>query len=62
MRVLIERFIISSTPAWRVLLAVFASVPFFVIVLVGHGAALATPEIRNGLNLGAMWFLQGVFG
>lgn len=62
MRVLIERFIISSTPAWRVLLAVFSSVPFFVIVLIGHGLALATPEIRNGLNPGVMWFLQVVFG
>lgn len=61
MRALIERFIISSTPAWRALLAIFASVPFFVIVLIGHGLALRTPEIRNGLNLGAMWFLQGVF-
>ncbi|MBI5924503.1 MAG: diguanylate cyclase [Aquabacterium sp.] len=61
MRVLIERFIISSTPAWRVLLAVFASVPFFMIEFMVHGWGLAMPEIRAGLNPGVMWFLQGVF-
>ncbi|MGC4061949.1 MAG: GGDEF domain-containing protein [Aquabacterium sp.] len=55
---LLERFIISSTPAWRVLLAVFAATPFFLITLAGHGWALATPEIRNGVNLGVVIGLQ----
>lgn len=60
MRVLLERFIISSTPAWRVLLAVFSSTPFFLIVLFGHGWALAAPAIRAGLNPDVMLMLQAV--
>jgi len=59
MRELLERFIISSTPAWRVLLAVFASTPFFLIELTAHGVALATPEMRSALNTGVMWLFQG---
>jgi diguanylate cyclase (GGDEF)-like protein len=57
---LLERFIISSTPAWRVLLAVFASTPFFMVILVGHGLALGTPEIRAGLNPGVIVVLQAL--
>lgn len=60
MRVLIERFIISSTPAWRVLLAVFAATPFFLIVLLLHGWAMGVPEIRAGLNAGVLYFSQSV--
>jgi len=59
MRELLERFIISSTPAWRVLLAVFASTPFFLIELAAHGVALGTPEMRSALNPTAMWLFQG---
>lgn len=59
MRELLERFIISSTPAWRVLLAVFASTPFFLIELAAHGVALGTPEMRSALNPTVMWLLQG---
>jgi len=59
MRELLERFIISSTPAWRVLLAVFASTPFFLIELAAHGVALGTPEMRSALNPTAMWLLPG---
>lgn len=55
---LLERFIISSTPAWRVLLAVFAATPFFLITLAGHARALATPEIRAGVNDGIVIALQ----
>lgn len=58
MRELFERFLISSTPASRVLLAVSASTPFFLIVLVGHGLGLASPTIRGGLNTGPMWLMQ----
>lgn len=59
MRELLERFIISSTPAWRVLLAVFSSTPFFLIELAAHGVALGVPEMRSALNPTAMWLLQG---
>lgn len=59
MRELLERFIISSTPAWRVLLAVFASTPFFLIELAAHGVALGSPEMRSALNPDVMWLLQG---
>lgn len=51
MHVLLERFIISSTPAWRVLLAVFFSAPFFVILLVLLTLALGDPGVRAGLNV-----------
>lgn len=60
MRELFERFIDSSTPASRVLLAVSTSTPFFLVVLVGHGLGLASPDIRSGLNTGPMWLLQGM--
>jgi diguanylate cyclase (GGDEF)-like protein len=50
MYVLLERFIISSTPAWRVLLAVFFSTPFFVAVLVAGWLGVGVPEIRAGMN------------
>lgn len=60
MRVLLERFIISSTPAWRVLLAVFASTPFFLVFLLAHGWAMVTPAIRAGMNPDVMLMLQGV--
>lgn len=59
MRVLLERFIISSTPAWRVLLAVFASTPFFLIEFATHAVALATPEMRSALNPLPVWLFQG---
>lgn len=50
MRVLLERFIISSTPAWRVLLAVFAAIPFFIILVAAFGYALVDPDIRAGIR------------
>lgn len=59
MRALLERFIISSTPAWRVLLAVFSSTPFFLIEFATHGVALMTPEMRSALNPVPLWLLQG---
>lgn len=62
MREVIERFIISSTPAWRVLLAVGASVPFFLIILVGHGLAMRSPDISAGVDLGVMRAIQWLVG
>jgi diguanylate cyclase (GGDEF)-like protein len=55
---LLERFIISSTPAWRVLLAVFAAGPFFLITLAGHAKAMAIPEVRAGVNDGVVVGMQ----
>jgi diguanylate cyclase (GGDEF)-like protein len=49
MHVLLERFIVSSTPAWRVLLAVFFSTPFFVLVALAAWLALGLPEVRAGM-------------
>jgi diguanylate cyclase (GGDEF)-like protein len=51
MQMLLERFIISSTPAWRVLLAVFCSTPFYVITLLALCLALWVPEVRQGLDV-----------
>jgi diguanylate cyclase (GGDEF)-like protein len=61
-REVIERFIISSTPAWRVMLAVGASVPFFLIILVGHAHALQSPEISRGLNTTLLACMQWMLG
>jgi diguanylate cyclase (GGDEF)-like protein len=60
MRALIERVVISSTPTWRVSLAVFAATPFFIILFIAHGMALADPEIRLALHVPSVVFLQGV--
>lgn len=60
MRELFERLLVSATPASRVLLAVWASTPFFVIVLLAHGWALTSDEVRAGLNAGPMWALQAL--
>jgi diguanylate cyclase (GGDEF)-like protein len=54
MHVLLERFIVSATPAWRVLLAVFFSVPFFASVLVPGWLALGEPELSVGMNVPAI--------
>lgn len=59
MNELLERLIISSTPTWRVLLAVFASTPYFVIVMLAFGLALQTPAIRADLNMGPMLWMEG---
>lgn len=59
MQLFLERFIVSSTPSWRVLLAVFSSTPFFLVVLVGHGLALNTPGMQEALNPWALWPLEG---
>ncbi|MDO9235203.1 MAG: GGDEF domain-containing protein [Aquabacterium sp.] len=61
MRQLLERFIISSTPSWRVLLAIFAATPVFLVVVLGHWLAFRIPEIKSALNMGLMWALDGVF-
>lgn len=58
MQVFLERFIISSTPTWRVLLAVFSSTPFLLVVLVGHALALGTPGMREALNSAVLWPLE----
>lgn len=55
---LLERFALSSTPAWRVLLAVFFAAPFFVIIFLAHGWALLTPEVSVALRTPYMWGLQ----
>ncbi len=60
MNSLLERFALSSTPAWRVLLAVFFAAPFFVAILVAHGWALATPAVSSALRTPFMWGLQAL--
>jgi diguanylate cyclase (GGDEF)-like protein len=62
MRRLIDRIFDQLTPVSRVQVAVWSSTPFFIIVLVGHGLALGSPEIRAGLQPGPMLALQGLIG
>jgi diguanylate cyclase (GGDEF)-like protein len=50
MQVMLERFFVTSTPAWRVLLAVFFATPYTLLVLLAVALALHSPEIRAGLN------------
>lgn len=60
MRDFFERILVSSTPASRVLLAVWSSTPFFVIVLALHGWALLTPAVSASLHMPSMWGLQAL--
>lgn len=60
MRRQLERILDDFTPNARVLAAIWSSTPFFLIYLTVHAFALATPEIRQGLNVGAMIGLQAV--
>lgn len=53
-----ERIFDELTPNARVLAAIWSSTPFFLIYLGVHGYALASAEIREGLNVGAMIGLQ----
>lgn len=52
MRALLERLLVSSTPARRVLLAVGASVPFFLLMGVVHRQAAREPFMAAALNVG----------
>lgn len=58
MRDFIERLLTSSTPAARVLLAVWASTPFFLMMLVAHGWALSSESVGGGVRPVPMWGLQ----
>ena len=58
MRLALESLFDQLTPAARVLVAVWASTPFFLIVLVGHGYALSEPSIREGLTPSVVFALQ----
>ena len=60
MREFLVRLFVSSTPASRVLLAVWSSTPFFVFVLAGHLWALSREDVRVSLHLGPMWALQAL--
>ena len=60
MRGLTERVFDQLTPAARVLVAIWSSTPFFLIVLVGHGLALAEPSIRSALQPDTMLALQAL--
>lgn len=50
MYTLLERFLIGATPTWRVLLAAFASTPFFLGIGGLYLAALCDSAVRNTLH------------
>jgi diguanylate cyclase (GGDEF)-like protein len=58
MQLLSKHFNMGSTPAWRALLAVGAASPSFGVLLLAYGWALASPEIRVGLDTGVVWALE----
>lgn len=58
MRRQLDQILDQLTPVGRVQVAIWSSTPFFVIVLIGHGLALRTPEVRAGLQADAMLWLQ----
>lgn len=58
MRRHLDRIIDDFPPNARVLAAIWSSTPFFFVYLAMHGAALASSEIRQGLNVGAVIALQ----
>lgn len=58
MRRQLDQILDQLTPVGRVQVAIWSSTPFFFIVLIGHGLALRTPEVRAGLQADAMLWLQ----
>lgn len=60
MRGLTERVFDQLTPATRVLVAIGASTPFFVLILLGHGWVIADPSTRSVVNTDVMLALQGL--
>lgn len=60
MRGLTERVFDHLTPATRVLVAIGASLPFFILILLGHGWVLTNPSTRAVVQPGVMLALQGV--
>ena len=60
MRRQLDRILDEFTPNARVLAAIWSSTPFFLLYLAVHGYALASAEIRPGLNVGAMIGLQAL--
>lgn len=60
MRRHLDRILDEFPPNARVLAAIWSSAPFFVIFLVAHGVALASAEVRPGLNVGVVIGLQGL--
>lgn len=61
MRALLERFLLSFTPSHRLLLAIFASAPMFVIFVVALQWGLNSDEVRPGLNVPVARALQVLF-
>ncbi|MCH8179512.1 MAG: GGDEF domain-containing protein [Proteobacteria bacterium] len=60
MRGLTERVFDQLTPAARVQVAIWTSTPFFLVVLVGHGWALADDAMRGALRPGVLLALQAL--
>lgn len=60
MRRHLDRIFDEFTPNARVLAAIWSSTPFFLLYLAVHGCALASAEVRPGLNVGAMIGLQAL--
>lgn len=60
MRRQLDQILDQLTPVGRVQVAIWSSTPFFIIVLVGHGLALRSPEVRAGLHVDAMLWLQAL--
>ncbi len=60
MRGLTERVFDQLTPATRVLVAIGASTPFFVLILIGHGWVIAASRTRGAVNTEVMLALQGL--
>lgn len=56
----LERFIITATPAWRVLIAAFCSTPFFVLILGMNALALGNQAIRQGVNAPSMLIFAAI--
>ena len=56
----VDDFIDRSTPASRCLIPVMVATPVLLAYLIGHGLALASPDISAALRPGPMWLLQGI--
>jgi diguanylate cyclase (GGDEF)-like protein len=57
----LERFITHASPAWRVLIALWASTPFYLLVIFMYGLGLWDPDVRKSLDVNVVLFCILVF-
>lgn len=57
----LDRLISQASPAWRVLIALFASTPFYFLVIALYAWGLWDPAVRRNVNVEVVAFCILVF-